>query len=241
MIVALAVIALVGALAAEPVPSIRVTSEFVAEGPGREILSPALPRNGWSSFHVTVTAPPSTPFTLHIAQNPDDFALVELYQDGIRVMLPLDGTIPEGRTASTFWLDVRLAADVDIRRFKLEPQVFIAESGWIVYPLEARVVSATVPPPADARILFPSPPDARQFAENWLCGARHPLSRNLAQDGRLAAEFPRETADARLLSALGVKDKEAWCKAPEYPPHREWYLGFRDFLLGQAKFRPMVN
>lgn len=222
------------------VPQIRVTSEFVAQGRGREILSPAVPRNGWSSFHVTLHAPARTEFSLHIAQNPELFARTELYRDGRRVPEPYDGQIPDGATSVTFWLDVFVRADAEVRRFKLEPQAYTALSGWIVYPMEVRVVETRVPGGAPHRA-FPSPPNARDFAENVLCGATHKLSRNLEQDRRIAGEFPRETVELRLKAALGVADASSWCAAPEVPANPEWYLAFRDFLLGQAKFRPLIN
>jgi hypothetical protein len=220
--------------AAEAVPEIRVTSEFVAAGRGREILSPAVPRNGWSSFHVTVAGPPGSPFTLHIAQNPELFARTELYRDGLRVREPYEGRIPDEATSVTFWLDVFLPADAPVRRFKLEPQVYLNEPGWIVYPMEVRVVEARVPPGPPGR-QFPSPPNPGDFARNFLCGATHKLSRNLEQDWRLAATLPRETAQARLKAALGVEDASAWCADPRTPSNPEWYLAFRDFLVGQAR------
>lgn len=226
--------------AAAVVPEIRVTSEFVPQGAGREILSPAVPRNGWSSFHVSVYAPAGTDFSLHIAQNPELFAQTELYRDGRRVREPYDGRIPDGATSVTFWLDVFIKADAEVRRFKLEPQAYTAISGWMVYPMEIRIVETRVPPGAPARE-FPSAPNPGDFARNFLCGANHKLSRNLDQDWRIAAEMPREAAGQRLKAALGVTDAAAWCADPKLPSNREWYLAFRDFLLGQAKFRPLIN
>jgi hypothetical protein len=231
--------ALAAPAAADVVPEIRVTSEFVAKGPGREILSPAVPRNGWSSFHVTVNAPAGTDFSLHIAQNPDSFVRAELYRDSHRVPAPYDGKIPDDATSVTFWLDVFVPADAEVRRFKLEPQAHTALSGWIVYPMEVRVMEAKVP--GNVGQDFPSPPDARDFAANLLCGAKRKLSRNLEQDWRLATRVPRETVERRFKSVLGIQDAAAWCEAPAFPENPEWYLGFRDFLLGQAKYRPLLD
>lgn len=225
---------------AQPPPDIRVTSEFVTSGAGREILSPAVPRNGWSSFHLTVRAAGGTAFTLHIAQNPELFARTELYLDGRRVPEPFDGKIPEGATSLTLWLDVFVRGDADVRRFKLEPQVYVAAAGWIVYPMEVRVVETRVPPGPTGRE-FPSPPNPRDFADNFLCGAKRKLSRNLDQDWRIAAEMPRPLVEARLKSALGVTDPAGWCADPRVPANPEWYLAFRDFLYGQAKYRPLLN
>lgn len=236
-----ALVAVVAAwpLAAAVVPGVRVSSEFVSSG-GREVLSPAVPRNGWSSFHVTVEAPSGTPFTLHIAQNPDNFARAELYREGRRVMLPIDGEIPGGASAVTFWLDVFIHSDAEIRRFKLEPQLYVASAGWIVYPMEFRVVDSRVPG-APSGDLFPSFPNPRHFALNRLCGGNRPLSRNLEQDLRLANDLADDAVAARLKSALEVRDAAPWCANPVFPANPEWYLGFRDFLLGQAKYRPLIK
>jgi hypothetical protein len=225
---------LLASATADVVPEIRVTSEFVASGPGREILSPAVPRNGWSSFHVTVQAPPGMDFSLHIAQNPELFARTELYRDGRRVPEPYDGKIPEDATSVTFWLDLFIGSEADVRRFKLEPQAYTARSGWIVYPMEVRVVEMRVPPVSRGRE-FPSPPKPLDFAANYLCGAKHKLSRNLEQDWRLATLIPRERVELRLKAALAANDSAAWCADPQVPAKPEWYLPFRDFLLGQAK------
>ncbi|MGB9611707.1 MAG: hypothetical protein ACPL7M_12105, partial [Bryobacteraceae bacterium] len=60
----------------------------------REILSPALVRNGRASFIFTVQAPPGEPYTVYIAQNPDNTAGATIYQ---LAYVDVDGEwIPDG-------------------------------------------------------------------------------------------------------------------------------------------------
>ncbi|MCZ2074851.1 MAG: hypothetical protein LC130_07600 [Bryobacterales bacterium] len=157
---------------------VRVYSEFQRINPfgqvveidkaarPREVLSPAVIRNGNSGFHLAITARPGTTFSLHLGQNPENAAGVTVYReifvqsgkdwipDGLeKISLPFDGQIGSdgipGQTTAVFWLDVRLADDAPVRRIKVEPQVWMAEH-WVPYPMEVRVVKARVPKAAHA-------------------------------------------------------------------------------------------
>lgn len=159
-----------GCMMAQPV---RVYSEFQRINPfghvveidkaarPREVLSPAVMRNGNSGFHLAITAAPGTTFSLHLGQNPENAAGVTVYReifvqsgkgwipDGLeKISLPFDGQIGSdgipGQTTAVFWLDVRLADDAPVRRIKVEPQVWMAEH-WVPYPMEVRVVKARAP------------------------------------------------------------------------------------------------
>jgi len=61
-----------------------------AESP-REILSPALPRNAWFSYHVSVTVPEGMPAFLYVQQNPE-ILRVEVYRE--RFVKTAAGWIP---------------------------------------------------------------------------------------------------------------------------------------------------
>src|ERR1700686_3004597 len=76
-----------------PAQSIEVYSEFQrvdpfgrivaadrAETP-REILSPAVARNGFASFHVAVSVPPQTNYFLYVVTNPVNACRVALYRE----------------------------------------------------------------------------------------------------------------------------------------------------------------
>lgn len=82
-------------MSSAPAQTIRVYSEFqridpfgkvVAADAGaavqpREILSPAVVRNAFASFHVAVTAPVGTEFTLYEGQNPEGSFRVSVYKE----------------------------------------------------------------------------------------------------------------------------------------------------------------
>ena len=61
-------------------PSGKVVAIDRAEQP-REILSPAVARNGYASFHIVVSAPPKTNYLLYVVTNPLDACRVTLYKE----------------------------------------------------------------------------------------------------------------------------------------------------------------
>lgn len=219
--------------AAQTAQSITVASEFMPRAGGREILSPAAPRNGWSSYHLLITAPPLTEFTLYIGQNPDDFVRPEVYRDGQKVELPYKSVVPPGDGTLVFRFDFFVPADAPVRRIKVEPQVYTEAAGWIVYPMEVRIVEAQVPPIKveirDGAPLLPV------LLAKFCGGPPAPAPRTIAQDMALTWTRIPEDQRAAITRALGVADLEAWCKAPVLPENPEWYLRFRDYFLGQRR------
>ncbi len=134
----------------------------------REILSPAIPRNAVTSFHVVVEGGTGEPFSLQIAQNPENAVRVTAYRERYGkvngqwipdvlepVKLPYDGRLatPEidGQTAQAFWIDVMPARDTPVQRIKVEPQVYI-DGGWIRYPMEVRVARTALGAGPPARV-----------------------------------------------------------------------------------------
>jgi hypothetical protein len=210
-----------------------VTSEFMTTAGGREILSPAAPRNGWSSFHILVTAKPLTEFELHIGQNPEDAVRPELYRDGKPVEMPYKTVIPPGNGTVVFRFDFFVDGEAAVRRIKVEPQVLIQEAGWIVYPMEVRIVDARVPPlrvkVEDGAPLLPP------LVAHFCGGPPAPAPRTIAQDLALTWTRLPEDQSAAFARALGVADMKNWCKSPSLPERPDWYLSFRDFLLGQRR------
>ena len=94
-------------------------------GRPREILSPALPRQAFTSFRIVVSAPTGKHFTLFLGENPENVLQTTLYReswtqvgkawipDGLqKVAAPYTGRIPdpgmgpEQQTVQSFWLDV---------------------------------------------------------------------------------------------------------------------------------------
>ena len=236
----------------------------------REILSPGLARNAHAIFHIAITVPPGMPFSLYVGQNPEDFLGVTVYRelyvqrgaewipDGLEpVELPYSARLPDasrpipGQTMVTFLMDVWVAPDTAVRRSKLEPEVFV-DGRWIIYPMEARVLSAVVPEiknagGAPADLENPSDATARAALLAYLCGApsggasdrgniRWQILRAAAQDMALARTL-ESPPGARLLPEIlrlaGAAGSAAkWCKSPVFPEDLgpEWYLRIRDAL-----------
>jgi len=129
----------------------------------REILSPAVVRNGFTSFHVAVTVPPKDSYFLYVLPNPISACRVYLYKEHfVRTAagwipdrltelqrLPDFGVMPdpddgvEGQTTRVYLLDLWFPPNADVARFRLEVQLKMAD--WTVRPMEVRVTSLRVP------------------------------------------------------------------------------------------------
>ena len=206
--------------------SLRVYSEFArfnaagnvtAPAQPREILSPALVRNGFTSFQIAVRVAPGTPYWLVVGENPEDAVKVTVYRESGGKLEQVDLPYSGDRT-QVFWMDVWTDRDAPVRRIKVEPQLSVKDE-WLVYPMEARVMNATVP--------------SGGVEGNAICGARaDPMvdkgggdierlrSRNAQQDRAMAVAAPKE--ELRRLST-GCESKSA-----EDP---ESYLRIRDYLF----------
>jgi hypothetical protein len=169
------VLLLAFAAALLPAQSLELYSEFQrvdpfgnivksdrAESP-REILSPAVARNGWASFHVVVSVPPRMSYFLYVVTNPVNACRVALYKerftrtkngwvpDALSEIrrLPDFGVVPDPdeqvpeQTARLYLLDVWIPPDAEVGRFRLEVQLKVGY--FIVRPLEIRVTPARVP------------------------------------------------------------------------------------------------
>ncbi len=128
----------------------------------REILSPAVPRGGHATFHVTVSVPEKESYLLYVVTNPIEACRVSLFRehfvntpagwvpDGLTELtqLPDFGTMPDpddkvpGQTTRAYLLDIWIPPDATPGRFRLEVQIKVAH--WVVRPMEVRVVDARV-------------------------------------------------------------------------------------------------
>jgi hypothetical protein len=225
--------------------TVQVYSEFarlsesgdpVAPAEPREILSPALVRNGFTSFQIAVQVPPAqankaTMFHLYMGQNPEGALKVTVYRRAGDKLEPVG--LPYGAESSqVFWMDVWVDGNAPVRRVKLEPQVYV-NGDWITYPMEMRVSEVAVPdvPPGNA------PATLRAYLCEGAASARSGTAsdaaskhaRNEQQDVLLAARSP--VLREELKKAMGG------CSAPlpsTTATDPEWYLRLRDLLSGAS-------
>jgi hypothetical protein len=201
----------------------QATGNVTAPAHPREILSPAMVRNGFTSFQAVVQAPAEAQWRLMVSQNPEDSVKVTIYRESgasiEQVKLPYDGS-----GTAVFWMDLWTARDAPVDRVKVEPEVYI-DKDWAVYPIEARVMEAVapgmpqgtplfVPLGGDCGMAFANPAAAEALS------VRRLESRNLEQDMRLA--------QARsVLDEVRRRSNACNLVLPEDP---ERYLQIRDYL-----------
>jgi hypothetical protein len=129
--------------------------------PSREILSPAVARNGHLTVHVVVTAPPNTNYFLYAAANPADLVDITIYREYytpcgtgycpdfvVRVPSPSFGAIPEStelanETTRCYLLDIHARGDTVPRRVRVEALLKVGT--WEVAPMELRIMEPVVP------------------------------------------------------------------------------------------------
>ena len=209
--------------------SVEVYSEFWplsgAPVPPREIISPAVPRNAWTTFQILVTAPPGTSYFLFCQTNPPGLVETQLYKrmgpDRLEsVRTPNFGVIPDGETSRAYLVDIKVPADAEVgRRVRLELQLKIGD--WIVYPLELRIQKAAVPGVSVAG----------EAANSF----QALLERNRKQD--LAFEQALDLPEVWFLTAQHIANSwtaESPLSAAEDP---EWYLKVRDLLYRRTNAR----
>lgn len=208
--------------------------EVIAPATPREILSPAVARNGFTSFQIVVKAPAATPWNLYVAQNPENAVRVSLYRENGNLLEPVTEPV-RGSGTQIFWMDLWPDKDAPVRRIKVEPQLYI-DNDWVIYPMEVRIMSARIPDgvvTGGTRTLAPA-----EVMREFLCGAptaggAKPAAgadtgitiaalqfRNAQQDRALALQAPR----AELQARFGA------CDAQPPADNPEWYFRIRDFL-----------
>jgi hypothetical protein len=171
--------------------SLSVYSEFVrVDAAGhvispdepREILSPPLVRNGFTSFQVVVRAESGARWRLHVGQNPENAVRVTMYREDRQDLQPVDLPV-NGEGVQIFWMDLWTARDAPVQRIKVEPELYL-NGDWVTYPMEARVSETRVP---DRDAISTFCPLQKPAAVNAIPALQ---SRNAAQDGALAAQLP---------------------------------------------------
>lgn len=218
----------------------------------REILSPALPRNAFTAFHLAVGGAAGTEYDLYIGQNPQNAVEATLYREVFSkvgaewipdalepVQLPYHGKVGgdsplPGQAVDVFWLDLHVSREAAVARIKIEPEVRI-DGRWIRYPVEARIVSTAAPAIGPANVALPPIATPSDFS------ARAVLKRKLCESREnVPAEFPL------TIRSMIVRDAaQDLAMASVVPVERLWEkTGARDRpkvvrfkCTGRARFR----
>ncbi|MFN7923194.1 MAG: hypothetical protein U0Q16_24040 [Bryobacteraceae bacterium] len=266
LLLALVMVAVPAAMRAQ----VDVYSEFRRPGPDgaivkqdragtpREILSPAVARNGSASVFVVVNAAPGAKVTLYVGSNPEGMIQGTIYRavmdsNGVpdvleKVTPPFYDVLPNG--VGVFLVDMFVPQLTPVRRVRFEIQFHDGDK-WVIYPMEVRVVPATVPKlmltsGALAPIAANSATTAIEPLRGFVCGktervtltdtnVRSMIRRNASQDAALArmleGQIGREAAMAGVMKAIGAESAEQWCGSRRPPEDPELYLRVRDYLL----------
>src|ERR1041385_2485379 len=114
----------------------RINEKGVVTAPAqpREILSPAIVRNGFTSFQIVVEVEPDTPYWLYVGQNPENAVRVTVYRESGEKLEPVELPVG-GKSTQVFWMDVWADRDAPVRRIKVQPQLSV-KGDWVEYPME---------------------------------------------------------------------------------------------------------
>ena len=269
--------------------SLRVLSEFQRVDPfgevvaadrtsqPREILSPGVVRNAFASFQIAATVPERTPFFLFVQTNPPDIFQISLYEelyvktgagwipDALQpAKVPAFGALPylpspiPKQTTLSYWLDLWVPADALVQRVRLEVLMKVGR-GWVMYPMEVRVLPAVTPSVPDRHAALP-PVTVRADApvlgpfRNFLCNARETgrderlstrklIHRNALQDVALARSLDaarQGDVRAAIVRRSGLSGRARWCQSPLAPVEldTEWFLRVRDVIYRMAAAPP---
>jgi hypothetical protein len=225
----------------------------------REILSPAVARNGYASFHIAVSIPPKESYFLYVVTNPLEACRVALYKEHFvqtkagwipdRLTeihrLPDYGVMPdpddgvEGQNTRVYLLDLWVPPNADIRRFRVEVQLKVAD--WTISPMEVRTMRALYPniPAATEPVSLPPIEAGADAAVAGLLG-RHGVLTVDAQPTTLRSIFYRNAVqDMKLASTIypnTIIERAAQLMLANFSviprlSGAEWYLRIRDHLL----------
>jgi len=217
---------------------LRVYSEFAqvdsagkvtAPAEPREILSPAIARNAFSSFQVVVDVPRGTQYQLYIAQNPENAVEVTLYREKGDKLERVEQPV-SGNTTQVFWMDLWTARDAPVARIKVEPQLHV-NNDWVIYPMEARVMQATA---EGSRAAGPGTEmEAPALMRQYLCSPGLSIDSGTGQGltvrGLRSRNGFQDLALTRFVPKAALQEVFGSCTA--FPSDPEWYLRIRDYLL----------
>jgi hypothetical protein len=215
---------------------LRVYSEFAkidaagrvtAPAEPREILSPAIVRNGFTSFQVVVDVPQGTRYQLYVAQNPENAVEVTLYREIGDKLEHVEQPV-SGNGTQVFWMDLWTARDAPVQRIKVEPQLHV-NNDWVIYPMEARVMEATVPNGLRGGGSISPASAMRQY----LCDKGLPTDQGVPGSSVSNLRFRNASQDLALAATASRVELQKLFGDCDAPPSSdpEWYLRIRDYLF----------
>ena len=223
----------------------------------REIISPAVARNGHLTVMVVVTAPARTTYFVYAGINPPDTLGIQVYRayfvrcgqdycpDWLSEQnMPAFGAMPElasmwpGQTTRCYVFDIWVPPGTPPRRVRVEALLKIGN--WLVAPMEVRVVAPLVPDTGGLQrgsMLAPVESPASETARLQLLLRQNGLPPRLPFGVlRLGDLIQRNAAeDMALADSLHFRSPElnwmSWTPFV-YPQFgSEWYLKVRDMIL----------
>jgi hypothetical protein len=209
-------------------------AQVVSPAVPREILSPGVVRNGFTSLQVAVDVPAEKTWEFDVAQNPDNAVEVTLYRVTGERLEKITNPVVLGKGPAVFWLDMWAKKSAPAVRIKVEPQLHV-DDDWVIYPMEGRVTEATVPdaPAAGWPAGSAAPGEVlRAFA----CGSAAPQSAPTKELSLASLRYRNAQQDLALATKSGAKaeieQRLGSCSAPLATDNAERYLRVRDFLFG---------
>ena len=227
----------------------------------REILSPAVARNGFASFHVAITVPANESYFLYVVPNPITACRVALYKEHFvktksgwipdrlteLERLPDFGVMPdpedgiEGQTTRVYLLDLWLPPNADVARFRVEVQLKVAD--WTIRPMEVRVQQARIPDlpvgpdhPLPDLELGADAAAAGTLAQYWPGADLTMPPPGLTTRGMLRRNAVQDVALARGDHSVATRVLELFRANLLFTPRvfgAEWWLRLRDYLFAR--------
>jgi hypothetical protein len=222
----------------------------------RELLSPAVPRNGHLSVHVVVTAPAGTNYFVYAVQSPLGLLDVKIYREYFtrcgdawcpdwltEQRPPVFGAMPENarlmpdQNTRCYLFDIHVPAGVPPRRVRVE--ALLKTGIWMVAPLEIRVIDPVIPDMSGLPVredLAPLEARSSDTAQRQLLRFLNGLPPERPAGLLRVRDFIQRNAaeDMMVARALRLRGPElnilSWWPYTFPDLGAEWYLRVRDFI-----------
>ncbi len=199
----------------------------------REILSPGVVRNGFTSLQVAVDVPADKPWEFDVAQNPEEAVEVTMYRVIGDRLEKVSNPVVIGKGPAVFWVDMWAKRTAPVERIKVEPQLHV-DDDWVIYPMEGRVTETAVPD-APAGGWPGGSATSIEVLRGFACGSAAPKTEAPKETTLASLRYRNAQQDVALAEKSGAKaeieQRLGACDGP-LPENPERYLRVRDFLFG---------